>query len=265
MEIFPLVSVSCTSLSETILEKARELANYLDLPFTTPDNCTANYILTLTDERLELGPNPLHTDSRSLFRPIAVDFLGGSAAYRHARNCTIKQPLARAVGVRSGFRPVILDATAGLGGDSFVLACLGCKVYMHERSRIISALLADGISRAMEDSAVREIVGPRMELLPGDARFILQSILPAPFTIYLDPMYPHTNKSALNKKEMRMIRDIVGNDPDGSELLEAALAHAENRVVVKRPKGAENLGGKKPTHEILMKNSRFDVYMTHHL
>jgi len=265
MEIFPSVSVSCTSLSETILLKARELAKNLNLPFDLPGSSSARYILTLTDNRLELGPNPRHSGDRSIFKPIAVDFLSGSAAYRHTRNCTIKQPLARAVGIRSGFRPVVLDATAGLGGDSFVLACLGCQVLMHERSQVIAALLADGLARALKDPCTAEIVGSRMQLKTGDSRTTLQSIVPPPFTIYLDPMYPHSGKSALNKKEMRMIRDIVGDDIDGDELLEAALASADNRVVVKRPKGAEHLGERNPTHVIVMKNSRFDVYLTNHL
>jgi 16S rRNA (guanine1516-N2)-methyltransferase len=265
MEISPSVTVSCTSLSETILLKARELAKNLGLPFGPPGSSPARYILTLTDTRLELGPNTDHLGGQPIFSPIAVDFLGGSTAYRHARNCTIKQPLARAVGIRSGFRPVILDATAGLGGDSFVLACLGCRVFMHERSRIIAALLADGMARAMDDPATAEIVSGRMVLIPGDSRMVLQSVVPPPYTIYLDPMYPHAAKSALNKKEMRMIRDIVGDDLDGAELLQSALTHASNRVVVKRPKGAEYLGGRKPSHEIVMKNSRFDVYLTLHL
>ncbi|SHO45942.1 class I SAM-dependent methyltransferase [Desulfopila aestuarii] len=265
MEIFPSVSVSCTSLSETILVKALELAKYLGLPFYLPGESSARYILTLTDNRLELGPNPCYTEGRSIFNPISVDFLSGSVAYRHARNCTIKQPLARAVGIRSGFRPVILDATAGLGSDSFVLACLGCQVFMHERSKVIAALLADGMARAKADPAIGAIVGTRMELIPCDSLIALQSIAPPPFTIYLDPMYPHSAKSALNKKEMRMIRDIVGDDLDSDELLAAALNIATNRVVVKRPKGAEHLGGKKPSHDIAMKNSRFDVYLTHHL
>lgn len=265
MEIFPSVSVSSTSLSETILLKARELAKKLYIPYSLPENSQARYLLILTEDRLELGLNPYHTDNQPAIKPISVDFLSGSVAYRHARNCTIKQPLAKAVGIRSGFRPVILDATAGLGADSFVLACLGCRVFMHERSPVIAALLADGMARALTDPRTAEIVSDRMVFIPGDSRTVLQSIVPRPYTIYLDPMYPHSAKSALNKKEMRMIRDIVGDDPDGDELLAAALAHADNRVVVKRPKGAERLGGRIPNHEIFMKNSRFDVYLTRHL
>ena len=81
----------------------------------------------------------------------------------------------------------------------------------------------------------------------------------------MDPMYPHRRKSALNSKEMRMLRIIAGDDDDSPALLEAALKVAGNRVVVKRPKGAPGIGQRPPTHEILMRNSRFDVYLCRHL
>jgi 16S rRNA (guanine1516-N2)-methyltransferase len=204
--------------------------------------------------------NPGMAESTA-FSPLFVDFLGGGTAYRHARNCTIKQPLARAVGIRSGFRPDIFDATAGLGGDGFVLACLGCQVLLNERSPIVAALLEDGLRLAATDPRTAEITETRIRLVTGDSRENLKGLDHPPYTVYLDPMYPHSPKSALNKKAMRMIRDIVGDDTDGSELLETALAHAGNRVVVKRPKGAELLGGKTPSHQILMKNSRYDVYL----
>lgn len=258
------VSVSSRDLSAVLLEKAQRLALRTGLPFCLVENCTSRYLLLQTAIRLELAVNPSLTGNPRL-TPLAVDFLSGAAAFRHARNCTVNQPLARAVGIKSGFRPDIVDATAGLGGDSFVLACLGCKVKMFERSPVLAALLADGLSRAEADARTAEVVGSRLTLIDGDAITALQRLDHRPYTIYLDPMYPHSAKSALNKKEMRIIREIVGDDPDGGDLLQAARASATNRVVVKRPKGAEHLAHCPPTHAISMKNSRFDVYLTNHL
>ncbi|MFV0437992.1 MAG: class I SAM-dependent methyltransferase [Desulfopila sp.] len=258
------VIVCSPSLSTTILQKAQDLAKKLDLPFGEAQRSSATYLLQLSDSRLDLRPNPYRPDGHN-FSPLFVDFLEGDVAYRHARNCTIKQPLARAVGIKGGFRPTLFDATAGLGKDSFVLACLGCTVSMHERSPIVAALLADGLARALADTRTAAAVGNRLRLIQGDARLHLQLELAPPYTVYLDPMYPHTGKSALNKKEMRMIRDIVGDDTDGADLLTIALRYAGTRVVVKRPKGAQFLGDRAPTHQITMKNSRFDVYLTHHL
>lgn len=104
-----------------------------------------------------------------------------------------------------------------------------------------------------------------MHLAIGDTISIISGIDEKPYTIYLDPMYPHSRKSALNRKEMRVLRDLVGNDEDAGTVFKTALQYAANRVVVKRPKGAPHVGLLTPSHAIKMKNSRFDVYLTRHL
>lgn len=258
-----LVSVSCTSLSETILQKARNLAKKTGLPFVGYDRCSSRYILNYTDDRLQLEVHPgKHGGSR--IRPLSVDFLKGAAAYRHDRNRTIKQPMARAVGIKPGFRPDILDATAGLGYDAFVFAGLGCRVLLNERSPVIGALLQDGLERAAAEGTVSGIV-QNMTLAIEDAAVTLARLDRPIRTVYLDPMYPHAAKSALNKIEMRIIRDIAGDNEDAPTILEQALLKASERVVVKRPKGAEYLGNMKPSHQNIMKNSRFDVYLVNYL
>ena len=248
----------------SVLEKAQKLASELGLSLVTNMDAGPAYLLCLTEDRLELRANPAYT-SLQPFSPIYVDFLGGASGYRHAHNTTTKQPLARAVGIRPGFRPTIIDATAGLGGDGFVLACLGCRVHLLERSPVLFALLRDGLQRAERDARTSAIIGDRIRLTRADGITALGALDEPAHTIYLDPMYPHSAKSALNKKEMRVIRDLVGDDLDGRELLARALMTATNRVVVKRPKGAEHLAEQKPSHEIFMKNSRFDVYLIAHL
>ena len=116
--------------------------------------------------------------------------------------------------VSLSFTPTVLDATAGLGRDSFVLATFGCDVQMVERSPVIAALLKDGLRRARQDPGVAEIAS-RMQVINADAISYLQELSKEkrPQVIYLDPMYPHRDKTALVKKEMRVFRDIVGDDP----------------------------------------------------
>lgn len=260
------VSVSCTSLSKTILQKAKELSKKHGLPFTFEDDESFDYQLVVTDSRLELrSSNPPTGKKDSVPSPIYVDFRSGSNAYRHHRNKTINQPLAKAVGIRSGFRPFIVDATAGLGGDSFVFATLGCRVLLCERSPIVFALLEDGISRALADNGTIGEASRKMQLVNDQATALFSSLKEQPHTIYFDPMYPHSEKAALNRKEMRILRDIVGDDCDLDTTLYEALNTASNRVVVKRPKGAEYAGELKPNMEIKMKNSRFDIYLTPYL
>ena len=131
---------------------------------------------------------------------------------------------------------------------------------MVERSKIIAALLQDGLERAGNIPEIRPIIN-RMTIIKGDCRTLVQ-VPKQPDVIYLDPMYPHRTKSALVKKEMRLLRAIVGDDIDAPELLEWALSQGAERVVVKRPKGAPDISGPEPTFIIKSKNSRFDVYLT---
>lgn len=255
--------VTCTSKSQSTQISAKILANSLKIPLNTtlPVDVFSNLILT--DKRLELHIQHEISQKPSI---LFTDFLEGKAGYRFVNNLTTKQPLAKAVGIKPGFRPDIIDATAGLGQDSFVLACLGCKIVMVERSPIIHALLADGMKRASQSEAIFPIVSENITTICMDSSRYLEIHSNRPHTIYMDPMYPHNPKAALNKKDMRIVRDIVGDDDDSEKLLEVALHCAHNRVVVKRPKRAEAISiPTHPSHTIVMKNSRFDVYMIHHL
>ena len=226
------------------------------------DNSDRQFLLVYTVKGLELQILDPKTGRHAA--ALTTDFVHGNTAYRRLHGGGIRQPLGRAAGLKPGYRPTIVDATAGLGIDAFILASLGCKVTMIERSPVIGALLDDGLQRAASHPATRDIVG-RLQLVIGNSREIITSLPERPATIYLDPMYPHRHTSALNKQEMRIIRTLVGDDQDAAALLETALTIAANRVVVKRPKGAPELNARRPSHIIEMKNSRFDVYLTNRL
>ncbi len=255
------ISVSSTIDSSIILQKAIALAVKLNLPFAPSiEQRTTEFILAYTPKGLQFLHMPAGTQKS--FCLLFVDFIHGKNGFRLARDCTIKQPLARAAGLKPGFRPTILDGTAGNGADGFVLASLGCRVTLCERSPIIGALLEDGLARAAGEQRTAEIVEQRINLTHGDTRDYLDNSSATFHTIYLDPMYPHRPSSALNKQTLRTIRSLVGGDSDGADLLEKALVKAENRVVVKRPHKAPLLSSIQPSHVIAMKNSRYDVYLT---
>lgn len=199
--------------------------------------------------------------------PVMVDFVSGAVGHRRRFGGGGGQHIAKAVGVKAGVRPRVADVTAGLGRDSFVLATLGCEVTLIERSPVISMLLADGIEQGRRDVEVAEILA-RMTLLEYDAIDWLQQLKASaaatgfqpPQVVYLDPMFPHSNKSAEVKKEMRLFRQLIGADDDAGQLLQAALAVAQNRVVVKRPRKAPSIAGPEPGFKIEGKSGRFDVY-----
>jgi 16S rRNA (guanine1516-N2)-methyltransferase len=244
---------------ETLQLKVRALAEKLPHGQDITASDTPQFLLVYTAKGLEL--QTLTPETGRYTTTLSTDFVHGNTGYRRLHGGGIHQPLARAAGLKAGVRPTVVDATAGLGVDAFILASLGCKVTMIERSPIMGALLEDGLQRAASHPDTRDIVS-RLQLLIGNSREIIASLPEQPATIYLDPMYPHRHTSALNKQEMRTIRTLVGDDQDAAALLETALTIAANRVVVKRPKGAPELSARRPSHIIEMKNSRFDVYLT---
>ncbi|MCG6200804.1 class I SAM-dependent methyltransferase [Psychromonas antarctica] len=190
---------------------------------------------------------------------VFVDFASGAVAHRRKFGGGKGQAIAKAVGLKAGVQIDVIDATAGLGRDAFVLASLGCKVTLVERSPVAAALLEDGLQRAYLDYEIGEWMQQRMQLHFGSAYDYLQSH--ETDVVYLDPMFPHKKKSALVKKEMRVFQGVVGADLDADCLLEAALNAARYRVVVKRPDYAPFLNDRKPSMSIETKKNRFDVYV----
>lgn len=215
---------------------------------------TIDFLLQVNCHQLEL----IKCDEPKL-GGIKVDFVEGAVAHRRKFGGGRGQDIAKAVGLKHGFTPHVLDATAGLGRDSFVLAGLGCKVTMMERMPIVAALLKDGLARAELNSEITEIID-RLSLIHASS---IENMTMAvqPDVIYLDPMYPHREKSAAVKKEMRIFQTLVGEDLDADALLAPALKLAKYRVVVKRPSYAPPLANKKPSTSIKMKKNRFDVYV----
>ncbi|MEL0630089.1 class I SAM-dependent methyltransferase [Psychromonas aquatilis] len=190
---------------------------------------------------------------------VFVDFASGAVAHRRKFGGGKGQSIAKAVGIKSGVTLHVIDATAGLGRDAFVLASLGCRVDMVERSPVAAALLEDGLERAYLDAEIGDWMQQRMRLTHASGYDYLKDHQAD--VVYLDPMFPHKKKSALVKKEMRVFQGIVGADLDADNLLEVALNAAKYRVVVKRPDYAPFLNDKKPSMSIKMKNNRFDVYV----
>ncbi|MCG3725287.1 16S rRNA methyltransferase [Vibrio cincinnatiensis] len=222
------------------------------------------FSLVLTAERLELRK----VDEPKL-GAIYVDWVNGAVAHRRKFGGGKGQAIAKAAGLNKGKLPSVLDATAGLGRDAFVLASLGCHVQMVERHPVVAALLDDGLQRAKQDSEIGGWVSERVTLLHASSHDALQKLAAderfcQPDVVYLDPMYPHPEnkkKTALVKKEMRVFQSLVGADNDADGLLVPALQLASKRVVVKRPDYAPWLAEQKPSMAIETKKNRFDVYV----
>lgn len=250
-----MVTIAISYTDTTLLNRAKELAEQLQLPLCELTAHDFNYLLVFTPLGLEL--RTVQED----FLPLRIDFLSGKIAFRTLKSTNKNELIAKAVGVKGTFRPSVIDATAGLGRDAFLLASLGCQVIMLERSPILAALLQDGIERL--NSQIIEQQDFAFKLLLGDAKDYLENLTidEFPDVIYLDPMYPERKKSALVKKEMRILRDLVGDDPDFEKLFLLALRRTNNRVVVKRPRYATHSNKRKPNIIFTGKTTRFDVYL----
>ena len=192
---------------------------------------------------------------------LKCSFIEGPILHRLKYGKGRGQNLAKAVGFKFNKNRTIIDATAGLGYDAFILASLGANVTLIERSEKIYDLLKAAISEAkLHGGEISKIVN-RMNLLFGDSKDILPNI--APEVILIDTMYKDRKKSALVKNDMRLVREVVGSDSDHVELINVALNNASKRVVIKQPRYAETLDNVKGcSHQILGKTIRYDVYVT---
>lgn len=167
---------------------------------------------------------------------VVVDFLSASAEHRRLRGGGAGQAVAKAVGLKKRKDIRILDATAGLGRDAFVMASLGASVHMLERNPVVHLLLNDGLQR-LKSSGQLDDVADRMTLHDGSLLDELAYRSLSSFdVVYLDPMFPERAKSAKVKKDMALFHDLIGPDQDADGLLEPAMNLAEYRVVVKRSK-----------------------------
>lgn len=240
-----------------IAEAATVLAAQTGLPLATrAERGGYAVLLTVTEDRLELrwGAAPRTG-------PVYAEFLQGQMQHRRRNPVAAERMLAKAVGFK-GKPLTVVDATAGLGRDAFLLACMGCEVTAVERSPVMAAVLGDGLRRARCDAKLSAMIGRNLRVVESDARDYLQglSATDRPQVICLDPMFPARSKSALVKKEMRMCRLVTGDDADAGELLDIARSVARSRVVVKRPLKAPLLGG---DPDITYKGTtiRYDIYL----
>ncbi len=279
----PIIRVAYESIS--FKPQAQVLAEKLCLPIQVDTDAFANsfdYLLEFTQQGLALRPS-----ADKGYGSIICDFAGSEHSHRRRYGGGNGQAIAKAVGVSGKFAPQVLDLTAGLGGDGFVLASLGCNVCMLERNPIVHSLLADGLSRGIEvarqeleqgDDELSSVIN-RLSLLEGNAANYLSDLVSRitqvepqaqveeldtavwrPDVVYVDPMFPLRKKSAKVKKQMQAFHAIVGTDPDADQLLANALTVAKYRVVVKRPTGAGFLAETKPNYSLEGKSTRYDIY-----
>ncbi len=227
---------------EELHDKAKALAEQLN--FFLDKN--ASLCLFVTENKLSL--------KMPGFSPIFAEFSAEFLSKRKSEGK--KQGLVRACKPSPGLK--IIDATAGWGRDSAILAAFGAEVLMIERHPVMASLLGDALLRRNESDRDKL----HMMLHAGDAYSYLSSLAKQdyPDIIYIDPMHPERSKSALVKKEMQALQQIIGTDEDALELIRLAISRTKQKVVVKWPQKAKPL---LPANAAVEgKTVRFDIYFS---
>lgn len=220
--------------------------------------------LTPTNQGLGLASTDLPN-----IQPLVLDFASGSQGYKLSQGRARNLALAKACGVKPNLNLKILDATLGLAKDASLLASLGNQVLGLEAHPWVFALVEDALQRAANQPDLHQLVA-NLTIQNIDACQALPELAKSwqPEVVYLDPMFPANKSTAAVKKDMQLLRLLLGagtNDlGEESQLFNLGLAAASQRLVVKRPAKAEFLAGQKPSYSLTGKSNRFDIYLNKH-
>jgi len=242
-------------LEQGELDSYQALADRLSVPLYKGfnNNLPEAFFLTWRDGCLKLIDNELIKKGG-----LTVDI---EPRYGEQRSwpASKKGALAQALGRKT---KTIIDATTGWAQDSLHIFRMGYELRCIERSPVMLELLDDGFKRLVQLDWVKNLEITVPELISGNACNVLANLDVKPECIYIDPMFPpKRKKSALAKKSMAVLRDLLGNDEDKEQLFEMAFQIATKRVVVKSPDYAEPLAAK-PSESFSGKLLRYDVYLT---
>ena len=198
---------------------------------------------------------------------VLVDFSNKTLQHKVNNSFNTKSGLIRAVSVRNKPRheTTVIDATAGLGNDAYVISTFGFPMIWIERNPIIYSLLRDGFERITTSTvlspptdvhhqqrlfncqSVREVLNiEACEYVPNVASQKVD-------VIYLDPMFTSESvaKKSTPKKGMQALRSlyhqsqflsiseqIAWERKELDQLIEWARSFASSKVILKRPKTA---------------------------
>ena len=229
------------------IEKAKKISEKLNIEIKTEDNIESDLILQFDEDGLSLISRnmKLYGDFTNTIRRIKQSNLEKELLIHAAKIKGKKQDL------------IAIDATAGMGEDSLLLAAYGFKVNLYEKNPIIAELLKDALERAKQTPELKEIVY-RMEVFEEDSIIAMSKLDYKPDVILLDPMFPERTKSALIKKKFQILHQIETPCTNEKELLNSAIKANPKKIVIKRPLKGEYLAGIKPSYSVKGNSIRYD-------
>jgi 16S rRNA (guanine1516-N2)-methyltransferase len=191
------------------------------------------------------------------FKPFFLDFINIFESLEKKGASYFGSPLVKALGLKKNQSSLIWDISCGMGRDALLFLYFNAHVVAFERNRFMWALLKDAWLRACKHPRLGPHFHNRFKLVGGDPRDY--SSEKRPDMIYFDPMYLDKTRKSLPGKEMRIIREVVGDDQDSEEVLEWAKKVARFRLVLKRARLSTNLGAA-ADHMYVGRSTRFDTY-----
>lgn len=236
----------------------------LELPLceSYEDAVDRGYELILCAEQAKLS---LISSTLGKQTNLEIDFAGGALDHRRHYGGGRNQDLCRAVGLNRQRDLQIADATAGLGRDAFVLSLQGAQVAAYEKNPVLACMLMRARQQGLEQATARpdselHVVLSRLDFIYADSS---SQIRPQSFdVVYMDPMFPQREKSAKVKKEMQILHQLLEDDKtDSIQLFTSCWSAARSRLVIKRPAKAPLFTDEKPSHQIVGKAIRYDVYV----
>jgi 16S rRNA (guanine1516-N2)-methyltransferase len=248
----PEIAVWAMEENESESEK---LAARLKIPLVRGEDPPENFRWILFYEEDTLF---LHSFSLG-GNPFAVNYLE-KEFHKRWKSLSRNDIFLKALGIKKGFK-TFCDPTCGLGYDAFLIATIpGLEVTACEKVPFIAELVMNALLRLKDLGRFQDFP---FYFHFGDGIEYLKSQKDGAFdVVYLDPMFPRSeDKSAKQKKEMQVLRELTSSDTQEAELFQEAWRVAKHRVVVKRSDDAPELAvNQKPESSIEGKTVRFDLY-----
>ena len=161
-------------------------------------NLVANKTINLDHDSLVFQEDSLYFNFKKerALTPLKIDIQKGALGWRLARP-QHETHLKKAIGKTE--RPLrILDATAGLLGDSMIMLALGHSVTAYEQSKILYTMLNNELNQLSETDS---------NLL--NFKLINSNVCETNFNeksfdvIYFDPMYPEDKASSARRSDLK--------------------------------------------------------------
>jgi hypothetical protein len=190
----------------------------------------------------------------ALERPLVLDLKSDFERLKSSLHSLRQQPLYRALDLSKNRGLEVWDVTLGTAQDTLLMLALGTKVISTERHPLVELLLLKSFQDAQLEGWNHWF---KWRELTFEKRF--EDV----FAVYFDPMYEDHPQKRLSQKSMRIFRELIGKDEDAVQVAVSLSQWAKKlkkRLVIKRSLKSSFLI-EKPTHSILGKTVRFDVYL----